>query len=47
MGDKFIKYEQRHQIFNGGQCIMVLIKNVTITFKGYQFLKTENYKIFN
>jgi hypothetical protein len=47
MGNKFkIKYEQLHQIYNGGQCIMVLIKNVTITFKGNQFLKTQTYKIF-
>ncbi len=41
-----IKYEQLHQIYNGDQCIMVLIKNVTITFKGNQVLKTQNYKIF-
>jgi hypothetical protein len=47
MGNMFkIKYEQLHQIYNGDQCIMVLIKNVTITFKGNQVLKTQNYKIF-
>jgi hypothetical protein len=33
------KYEQFFQAYNGGQCVMVLIKNVTTTSKGYQYLR--------
>jgi hypothetical protein len=29
------KYEQFLEVYNGGQCAMVLIKNVIITSKGY------------
>jgi hypothetical protein len=28
------KYEQFFEVYNGGQCAMVLIKNVTTTSKG-------------
>ncbi len=27
------KYEQLFEVYNGGQCVMVLIKNVTTTSK--------------
>ncbi len=33
------KYEQLLETYNGGQCIMVLIKNVTISSKVNHFLK--------
>ncbi len=34
-----IKYEQLLRAYNEDQCVMVLIKNVTTTSKGYQYLK--------
>jgi len=34
-----IKFEQLLKTYNEDQCAMVLIKNVTTTSKGYQYLK--------
>jgi hypothetical protein len=35
LGNNFrTEYEQLFEAYNGGQCVMVLIKNVTITTKG-------------
>jgi hypothetical protein len=39
------KYEQLLEVYNGGQCVMVLIKYVTTTSKGDQYLKAQHYKI--
>jgi hypothetical protein len=34
-GNNFrIEYEQLLEVYNGSECVMVLIKNVTITSKG-------------
>jgi hypothetical protein len=32
-------------VYNGSECVMVLIKNVTITSKGDWYLMAQNYKI--
>jgi hypothetical protein len=40
-----IKYEQLFKAYNGGHCGMVLIKNVTTTIKGDQYLKAQHYTI--
>jgi hypothetical protein len=46
LGNNFkTKYEQLLEAYNGGQCAMVLIKNVTITTKGDQYLKAQHYTI--
>jgi hypothetical protein len=46
LGNNFkTKYEQLLKAYNGGQCVMVLIINVTITFKGDQYLKAQHYTI--
>jgi hypothetical protein len=34
-------YEQLLETYNGGQCDMVLIKNVATTFKGDQYLRAQ------
>jgi len=39
------KYEQVFQTYNGGQCAMVLIKNVTTTSKRDRYLKAHDYTI--
>jgi hypothetical protein len=39
------KYEQFLEAYNGGQSVMVLIKNVTTTSKGYWYLKAQHYII--
>jgi hypothetical protein len=39
------KYEQFLEAYNGGQCAMVLIKNVTTTSKGYWYLRAQHYII--
>jgi hypothetical protein len=40
------EYEQLFEAYNGDQCAMVLIKNVTITpSKGDQYLKAQHYTI--
>ncbi len=42
LGNNFrIKYEQLFEVYNGSQCVMVLIKNVTITSKGDQYLRAQ------
>jgi hypothetical protein len=33
------------EVYNGGHCGMVLIKNVTITTKGDRYLKAQHYTI--
>jgi hypothetical protein len=33
------------EVYNGGQCVMVLIENVKTTSKGDQYLKAQHYKI--
>jgi len=38
------KYEQFFEVYNGGHCGMVLIKNVTTT-KGYPHLGAQHYTI--
>ncbi len=46
LGNNFrIKYEQVLEAYNGGQCAMVLIKNVTTTSKGNQYLRAHSYTI--
>jgi hypothetical protein len=48
MGNNFkTKYEQCLEIYNGGQCIMVLIKNVIATSKVNHFLKAQHSTISN
>jgi hypothetical protein len=43
VGNNFkTKYEQFLEAYYGGQCVMILIKNVTI-FKGDQYLKAHFY----
>jgi hypothetical protein len=37
------KYEQFLEVYNGGHCEMVSIKNVTTTTKGDQYLKAQHY----
>jgi hypothetical protein len=36
-----IEYEQHFETYNGGQCDLVLIKNVPTKYKGYQYLRTQ------
>ncbi len=47
IGNNFkTKYEQLFEAYNGDQCAMVLIKNVTtMTSKGDQYLKAQHYTI--
>ncbi len=41
-GNNFkIEYEQLFEVYNGGQCVTILIKNVTTTSKGDWYLKTQ------
>jgi len=45
-GNNFkMKYEQLLEAYNGSQCVMVLIKNVTTTIKGDQYSRAQHYKI--
>jgi hypothetical protein len=39
------KYDQLFEAYNGGQCVMLLIKNVTTTSKGDQYLREQHYTI--
>jgi len=39
------KYEQFLEAYNGGHCGMVLIKNMTTTKKGDQYLRAQHYTI--
>jgi hypothetical protein len=40
VGNNFkIEYDQLVEAYNGGQCAMLLIKNVTTTSKGDQYLR--------
>jgi hypothetical protein len=39
------KYEQLFEAYNGGHCVMVLIKNVTTTTKGDQYSRAKHYTI--
>ncbi len=46
LGNNFkTKYEQLLEAYNGGHCAMILIKNVTITTKGDQYLRAQHYII--
>jgi hypothetical protein len=46
LGNNFrTKYEQLLEAYNVGQCVMVLIKNVTKFSKGNQYLKAQHYTI--
>ncbi len=47
LGNNFrTKYEQLLEVYNGGHCAMVLIKNVTTTItKGDQYLRAQHYTI--
>jgi len=46
LGKNFIiKYEQLLEAYNGSHCTMVLIKNVTTTIKGDQYLRAQHYII--
>jgi hypothetical protein len=47
IGNNFkTEYEQLFEVYNGDQCAMVLIKNVTTrTSKGNQYLKAQHYTI--
>jgi hypothetical protein len=40
-----IKYDQMFEAYNGNQCVMILIKNVTTTLKGDQYLRAQHYTI--
>ncbi len=45
-GNNFrIEDEQLLEVHNGGQCVMVLIKNMTTTLKGDWYLGAQNYII--
>ncbi len=41
-----MEYEQFLKVYNGGQCVMVLIKNVIATSKGDKYLNAKHYIIF-
>jgi hypothetical protein len=42
LGNNFkTKYEQLFQAYNGGQCVMVLIKNMATTSNGDQYLRRK------
>jgi hypothetical protein len=46
LGNNFkIEYDQLLEAYNEGQCVMLLIKNVTTTSKGYRYLKAQHYRI--
>ncbi len=46
LGNNFkTKYEELFEVYNGSQCAMVLIKNVTTTSKGNLYLKAQHYTI--
>jgi hypothetical protein len=46
LGNNFrTKYEQLFEVYSGSQCVMVLIKNVTITLKGDRYLRAQYYTI--
>jgi hypothetical protein len=46
LGNNFkTKYEQLLEAYNVGQCVMVLIKIVTKTSKGNQYLRAQHYII--
>jgi len=38
--------EQLFEAYDGGQCIMVLIKNMVTTSKGDQYLRVQQYIVF-
>jgi hypothetical protein len=40
-----IKYDQLFEAYNGCQCVMLLIKNVTTTSKGNRYMKAQHYTI--
>jgi len=40
------EYEQHFETYNGGQCVLVLIKIVPTTSKGDRYLKAQQYTIF-
>jgi hypothetical protein len=44
-GNNFKTKYELLKAYSGGQCIIILIKNVTITSKGYQYLKAQHYTI--
>ncbi len=46
LGNNFrIQYEQLLKAYNGGHCGIILIKNVTTTAKGDQYLTAQHYTI--
>jgi hypothetical protein len=46
LGNNFkTEHDQLLEAYNGGQCVMLLIKNVTTTSKGDQYLKAQHYTI--
>jgi hypothetical protein len=46
LGNNFkIYYDQLLEAYNGGQCVMLLIKNVTTTSKGDRYLRAQYYTI--
>ncbi len=46
LGNNFrTKYDQLLEAYNGGQCVMLLIKNVATTSKGDRYLKAQHYTI--
>jgi len=46
LGNNFkIEYDQLLEVYNGGQCVMLLIKNVTITSKKYRYVRAQHYTI--
>jgi hypothetical protein len=47
LGNNFkTKYEELLEAYNEGQCVMVLIKNVTTASKEDQYLRTQQHTIF-
>jgi hypothetical protein len=47
LGNNFkIDNEQLLEAYNGGQCIMVLIKNMVTTSKGDRYLRAQQYIVF-
>jgi hypothetical protein len=44
-GNNFRTEYELLEAYNGVQCVMVLIKNVTTTSQGDQYLKAQCYKI--
>jgi len=46
LGNDFkVEYEQLLETYNGGQCDMILIKNVPTTSKGNWYLRAHQYTI--